>query len=293
MSYQLTTAKVWDGAAWVDAAGGLPDNFGPEVQYVVVAGGGGTDGLGGAGAGGYQSNVPGDTAPGGGISNGQIATLPLNTPTTITVGAGGSGASNGSNSVFGGIACYGGAHSNANSQGKDGGSGSGASSESAGHRFSSYTGFESQGFAGGDARGVSGVGSQGGGGGGAAEQGIDGDVYISNPKPDGGDGIASSITGSSVYRAGGGAGAGRYLGTGGLGGGGNPGANGAANTGGGAGAESAGSGPKNGGSGVVILKYPDAVTLTIGAGLTSSTSTSGGYKVTTFTAGTDTITATI
>jgi hypothetical protein len=44
-----------------------------------------------------------------------------------------------------------------------------------------------------------------------------------------------------------------------------------------------------GGSGIVILKYPDTFTLTIGGGLTSSTSTAGGFKVTTFTAGTDTI----
>jgi hypothetical protein len=40
----------------------------------------------------------------------------------------------------------------------------------------------------------------------------------------------------------------------------------------------------------VVLKYADTVTLTIGAGLTSSTSTAGGFKVTTFTAGTDTVT---
>lgn len=46
---------------------------------------------------------------------------------------------------------------------------------------------------------------------------------------------------------------------------------------------------KNGGSGIVIIKYPDSYTLTIGAGLTSSTSTSGGFKITSFTAGSDTI----
>jgi hypothetical protein len=40
---------------------------------------------------------------------------------------------------------------------------------------------------------------------------------------------------------------------------------------------------------VVILKYPDSITLTIGGGLTSSTSTAGGFKTTTFTAGTDTV----
>ena len=39
----------------------------------------------------------------------------------------------------------------------------------------------------------------------------------------------------------------------------------------------------------VILRYPASVTLTIGAGLTSSTATDGDSKVTTFTAGSDTI----
>jgi hypothetical protein len=63
------------------------------------------------------------------------------------------------------------------------------------------------------------------------------------------------------------------------------------NTGGGGG----GSGALNGnggtgGSGVVIIKYPSSLTITPGAGLTSSTVTSGDYKITTFTAGTDTIT---
>jgi hypothetical protein len=42
-----------------------------------------------------------------------------------------------------------------------------------------------------------------------------------------------------------------------------------------------------GGSGVVILKYPDSATITIGAGLTGTTaSPSGGFTVTTITAGT-------
>jgi hypothetical protein len=45
-----------------------------------------------------------------------------------------------------------------------------------------------------------------------------------------------------------------------------------------------------GGSGVVIIKYPDTRTISVGAGLTSSTPpASGGFKITTFTAGTDTI----
>jgi hypothetical protein len=47
------------------------------------------------------------------------------------------------------------------------------------------------------------------------------------------------------------------------------------------------SGGSQGGSGIVILKYPDAYTISNpGGGLTYSTSTAGGYKTTTFTAGT-------
>jgi hypothetical protein len=42
----------------------------------------------------------------------------------------------------------------------------------------------------------------------------------------------------------------------------------------------------SGGSGVVILRYPDSKTITIGAGLTGTeSSASGGYKRATITAG--------
>jgi hypothetical protein len=62
------------------------------------------------------------------------------------------------------------------------------------------------------------------------------------------------------------------------------------NTGGGGGGAGYGATAGTGGSGIVVLKYPDSVTLTIGGGLTSSTTTSGGFKITSFTAGTDTVT---
>ena len=38
-----------------------------------------------------------------------------------------------------------------------------------------------------------------------------------------------------------------------------------------------------------MIKFPDTYTITIGSGLTSSSSTSGGYTIVQFTAGTDTI----
>ena len=117
-------------------------------------------------------------------------------------------------------------------------------------------------------------------------------------------GLYSSITGSSVGR-GGGAGGGRGFsgGSGGTNGsGGSEGGRGAnttglANTGGGGGGRSRDSGPSccttgggaAGGSGVVIVRYPNTLTITVGGGLTSSTTTVGTDKVTTFTAGTGTV----
>jgi hypothetical protein len=45
-----------------------------------------------------------------------------------------------------------------------------------------------------------------------------------------------------------------------------------------------------GGSGIVILKYPDAASISNpGGGLTFSTTSAGGFKVTSFTAGTGNI----
>lgn len=45
-----------------------------------------------------------------------------------------------------------------------------------------------------------------------------------------------------------------------------------------------------GGSGLVIIKYPDTFTIAVGAGLTATTpAPSGGFKITTFTSGTGTI----
>ena len=91
-----------------------------------------------------------------------------------------------------------------------------------------------------------------------------------------GSGLASSITGSSVSRAGGGPGTGSSYAS--------PTAAGSANLGGGGPQGSAG-----GDSGVVILRYPKAFTITVGGSLTSSTSTVGNDKVTIFTAGTDNV----
>ena len=58
------------------------------------------------------------------------------------------------------------------------------------------------------------------------------------------------------------------------------------NGGGGGGNGNYNSNGGNGGSGVVILRYSNAATITIGAGLTGSTATDGSDNVTTITAGT-------
>jgi hypothetical protein len=111
----------------------------------------------------------------------------------------------------------------------------------------------------------------------------------------GGNGVSSSVTGSAVTRGGGGAGQGATAnGTGGNGGGGgslasgSAGTSGTVNTGGGGGGSSAGR-AGGGGSGIVILKYLSTYNITVSAGLTSSTSTVGSYKVTQITAGTGTV----
>ena len=75
------------------------------------------------------------------------------------------------------------------------------------------------------------------------------------------------------------------------------GSNGVANYGGGGGGGggseyASGGGGGNGGSGIVIIRYADtfADLATIDVGLTYSVSTSGGYKIYQFTAGTGTVT---
>jgi hypothetical protein len=88
----------------------------------------------------------------------------------------------------------------------------------------------------------------------------------------GGSGTSSNITGTAITRAAGGGGVFESNG-----------ANGAANTGNGAGGSF--DAARNGGSGIVILRYPDSFTITIGAGLTGTTTTASPNKITTITVG--------
>ena len=243
------------------------------ASFLVVAGGGsGTYDQGGAGgAGGYRSSFNGEASGGGGSAETALTFSP-GIVYTITVGGGGaartsSGAGiTGVNSSISGsgittITSAGGGGGGGNSSpkaGQDGGSGGGGSGSGAGNPGGSGT--ANQGFDGGTSYNSPNPGEDSGGGGGAGQAG-------NNPVVAGGDGVASTITGSSVTRGGGGGGNdygnnnSRAGGAGGGGAGGtttpgNAASPGTANTGGGGGAGS-GNPPSDsgaGGSGVVILR---------------------------------------
>jgi hypothetical protein len=251
------------------------------VNYLVVAGGGaggsqwgsGNYQTGGGGAGGLRSTV---TGTGGSGSLETPLQVDRATNYSVTIGAGatsGSQSNNkGSNSVFSTITSIGGGgggyryvptDSIIESQGGNGGSGGGGiNSESGGN------GTSGQGYAGGAGTGFPSAGAGGGAGG----------IGGTGNGSAGGLGRAVEITGSSVTYAAGGSHSTSSSNSA-----------GADNTGNGGGGRT-GFPPNqtgyNGGSGIVILRYPSSATITVGAGLTSSTSTVGQNKVTTITAGT-------
>jgi hypothetical protein len=263
------------------------------VEYLVVAGGGGGGQSrgGGGGAGGYLTSS---------------LSVTKGTGYTVTVGVGGNPSAQGANSVFSNVTAIGGgrggSHLNSDNGGSGGSGGGGAMNYST-LIWSGGSATASQGNAG------AGSGNAGtddprntGGGGGAGAAGTRG--ASTTTRPVGGIGLQSSITGVSSYYAGGGGGArggtdrnSAGAGVGGLGGGGTgqgdlTGTNGTANTGGGGGGAEGGG--FNGGSGVVIIAYPNnfANITTIPGTLTYTldTTTRAGYKVYNFTAGTGTIT---
>jgi hypothetical protein len=298
------------------------------VEYLVVAGGGsgGSYFGGGGGAGGLLTTT------------GYITAAATNY--TVTVGAGGSGApagsrgNQGSNSVFGrgtvtnsaatsgsitsiggggGAITGNGTTQPATSGGSGGGGGADVVNQTGG------AGTAGQGNSGGSSGNASGNFSAAGGGG-ASAVGV-GAPLSSSPGGNGGAGntytTVTSITGLAASYAGGGGGStgGATAGTGGTGGGGNGsrwstgdgslialGTAGSPNTGGGAGGHPS----LNGGSGVVIIAYPDTFTnlASVSATLTSqswngsawvnnaagsttpNTTIRPGYKVYRFSAGT-------
>ena len=280
------------------------------VEYLIVAGGGSGAGFyygGGGGAGGLLTGTssisltnltivvgnggaevnPGTTAGAVGNAGGNSSALSL-----TAIGGGGGGAQS----------------TNGNTGGSGGGAGGGQS-----ENYYGGAGTAGQGNTGGNALQASTTaGGYGAGGGGGGAGGVGGNVagaYLVAGA--GGLGLANSITGTSTfYAAGGGGGGGSDTTANGGPGGSSIGGNGAstrtttgatagaANTGsGGGGASHTGSHSINGkgaagGSGVVIIAYPDIVPAitTIPGTLTYTQPTRTGYRVYRFTAGSGTIT---
>lgn len=269
------------------------------VEYLIVGGGGG---------GGFQVG-------GGGGAGGLLqGTTTINAQTyTITVGGGGNGAlpdntrstNGGNSSAFGLTAVGGGAGAShvVSLPPLSGGSGGGGSGNSSSQNVAGAAGTVGQGFAGGT--GLASTWSSGGGGG-ASSAGQSATSILSGTGGKGGDGISSIITGTRQYYAGGGGGSWNNQRTeasysvGGAGGGGrgfadngdqfgfSTGENGVTNTGsGGGGVRDTSNGstsyPRagNGGSGIVIVRYPTApladFIAPVATGGTTTTVTVDGY----------------
>ena len=312
LHYNLTTSKleVYNGTEWL-AIKTLLNTF--NVSYLVIGGGGAGGGnyrAGGGGAGAYRTNWNNE-AQGGGQSVGSAFAVDVApTPTySVIIGSGGTPV-NGNNggadgtTTFATIVCNGGTGGAKYEQPAPSNSGTGSGGGGGGH-----SGVLRAGASGGTYGYDGGAGSNsssyqcGGGGGGAAGAGIQGNHSASRSNAgDGGSALASTITGSSVLRAGGG-GAGAYGGGNSTGGGVN---GGPASGGGGAGrgaygyrtGESAtantgsggGGAPGSqneiggaGGSGLIILRYSNAATATYTSGVTYTRSTIGSDVVDTIT----------
>jgi hypothetical protein len=269
--------------------GGWPAQRTPAVEYLVVAGGGGGGGVPGS------QNYAGGGGGAGGLLVG-IDPVPNGQTLLVTVGGGGSGGvsavgTNGGVSVFSTITATGGGGGGGGSTtgsgaGVSGGSGGGGSGSTA----AGFGGLGTSGQGNNGGRGADAANSISGGGGGAGTVGM---AFVVSAAPcSGGAGIASAISGTVTAYAGGGGGSAEntVAGTGGVGGGGNGNASangsaGTANTGGGGGGGARAYNGGAGGSGVVIVSYPDvyaAATATTGSP-TVSTSGSGSIAGTTAT----------
>ena len=226
----MTCTSVRGLAGVASGAIVMPTNFygksnGISVSYLLVASGGG---------GGTTCNTKLYAAGGGGAGGVLSGTKTISCTTTynVTIGIWGYGgnflqsvllASSGGNASIFCVTAYGGGAGGsvdgtcAQRNGSSGGSGGGGT----GGGYAGGTGVSGQGYAGG-----AGAASGGAGGGGAGAAGA-----TPTPNPQfggaGGNGVTSSITGSSVYYGGGGGGGqygcggnGNHIGPGGLGGGG-------------------------------------------------------------------------
>jgi hypothetical protein len=294
------TINASDGVNTIPRSFSITSVYTVPLEYLVLAGGGGGGGVTVGGGGGGGGLITGTHSLGG------ARTL------SLSVGQGGNGsaqgnidASNGANSTLAGsgfsiLTAFGGGaggnHIGGNSRvtGNNGGSGGGGGDTGR----SGGAGTAGQGNAG----GTSGPQWRAGGGGGAGEAGQN--APSSGPGGKGGNGLQSSITGTATHYAGGGGGASDNaggaagVGGGGIGGGNSPSQNPGAGTnglgGGGGGARDfpTGGAGAPGGSGAVIIAYPNTIAAitTIPGTLTYDQPTREGYRVYRFTAGTGTIT---
>ncbi len=272
------------------------------IEALIVAGGGSGAGSGSAGSG---------PRAGGGAGGLVYTTIEkqLGSQILITVGQGGSATNaaevngnDGSNSSMGAIIAIGGGGgaSNTGQPGRNGGSGGGGCySNAAGIALQASS--TSGGF--GNNGGTSRVSDNSGAGGGGGAGSVGGTPTTTDAGGNGGSGKQYSITGTSLFYAAGGGGGGYPTGSnigiggsgiGGNGGGGNIDATpGAANTGsGGGGRGSAQAAGAAGGSGVVIIAYPNnfPALSNIPGTLTYNQPTRSGYRVYRFTAGSGTVT---
>ena len=264
---QSNTLEIFTGESgsdWVDVFSGSGESGGggggaasADVEYLVVAGGGG---------GGDSTNATGGGGGAGGLLSSSFSSVTSGSTFTVTVGAGGAisapsnGGAGGDSSISGDsittVTATGGGQGSGQTSTEpagDGGSGGGGGNGN----FAAGSGTSGQGNDGGTSQsGARGAGGGGAGAAGANSTGANGAA--------GGNGLASSITGTSTTRAGGGGGASSSTGTGGSGGTGGGGTgessnsgdatSGTTNTGGGGGGAFV-SGAGTGGSGVVILAY--------------------------------------
>jgi hypothetical protein len=284
--------------------------YGSNVEYLVVAGGGGGGGgwqAGGGGAGGYRSSVSGESSGGGASAESAFPVSASPGSYTVTIGAGGVGGqpspgsfgaftgSQGGPSSFGPITSTGGGYgatyiNPGDNPGGPGGSGGGAGDSGTSATASGGTGTPGQGYNGGGRSGPYAPNYTGGGGGGAGGVGSTGGTSLAP----GGNGVASSITGSSVIRAGGGGGGSYSLsvggtggsGGGGTGGGGSPATNsteGTYSTGGGGGGQGTLAVGSNGGSGIVVVRYQIGLLTATAKATGGAISYYGGKTIHTFT----------
>jgi hypothetical protein len=259
----LATSGINEGT---DALAPVPYS----IDFLVIAGagGGGADDGGGGGAGGYRTST--QTIASGVVitvtvgDGGAGATAPLHGNTGSASSISGSGLTTISSAGGGGGGFRSGTNDGTGRQGASGGSGGGGSvgipgvPGAVGGTGNTPSTSPSQGNNGGISDGGGNLGAGGGGGAGGV-----GSTGTTSNGGAGGGGTASSITGSSVTRAGGGGGSARNPGSAGAGGSGGGGAGstnapstgtaGTANTGGGGGGCTPSNTSGAGGKGVVIL----------------------------------------